>query len=83
MELLLRYGGDNYMVVDYYFAFLIVVEQLCINRVEYGAAQELEQINKKYVEMTKSSEEITELWILKIKRLIAQKDFNQAHHSII
>lgn len=75
MELLLKYG-DNYMVVDYYFAYLIVAHQFSLNRHHLTEALKLEEIFKHYLEMTKSNAEVALVWLMKIKRLIALKDYN-------
>ena len=81
MELLLRYG-DNFMVVDYYFAFLIIAHQFSLNRGDLRQAQSLEETLSQYLEMTKANTEVCAVWLMKIKRQLAQRDYSQAYTNI-
>jgi hypothetical protein len=71
------------MVLDYYFAFLMATHQFTINRYELVDAKIIEDIFEGYLEMTKSNGEVAISWLMRIKRLIRQKDYNVAHTSII
>ena len=81
MEVLIGYGS-NYMVLDYYFAFMVAAHQLALNRCEYVDAVLIEDLFKVYLEMTKSNAEVAISWMMRIKRLIKLKDYNQAHLNI-
>lgn len=46
-------------------------------------AHQIEDMFEGYLEMTKSNAEIAIAWRMKLKRLIRQKDYNQAHTNIM
>ena len=48
MELLLNYGS-NYIVLDYYFAFMIASHQFCINRYQLIDAHQIEDMFEGYL----------------------------------
>ncbi len=73
MDLLIKYG-DNFMVVDYYFAYIIIAHQFAVNRGQFVEASKIEEIFLHYLEMTKSNAEVALIWLMKIKRQIAQKE---------
>ena len=81
MELLLKYG-DNFMVVDYYFAYIVIAHQFALNRGQLSEACNIEEVFLHYLEMTKSNAEVALVWLMKIKRQIAQKDYSQAFVNI-
>ena len=82
MDLLIKYG-TNYMTVDYYYAYIMVAHQFALNRDECGDAENIEELFQKYMEINKSNAEVGICWLMKIRRLIKIKDFNEAHSNIM
>jgi hypothetical protein len=70
IEVLMKYG-DNIMVVDYYFAILVTLQQFSIYRGNFNESVAIEELFQHYLEMTKSNAEVAIMWMQKIKRLIA------------
>jgi hypothetical protein len=81
IDMLLKYG-DNLLAVDYYFSFIAVAHQLALNRLQLHQAALIEDYCHYYLDMTKSNADIAMVWLMKVKRLIALKDFNQANANI-
>lgn len=75
IDMLLKYG-ENFLAVDYYFAFIVVAHQLALNRLQLNQAAFIEDYCHQYLDMTKSNSDIAMVWLMKVKRLIALKDFN-------
>ncbi len=46
------------MVVDYYFAYIIIAHQFALNRGKLNEACNIEEIFLHYLEMTKSNAEV-------------------------
>jgi hypothetical protein len=82
MELLLKYG-HNYLILDYYFAYLVAAHQAALNRYEMIDAKVIEDVFEVYLQMTRTNLEVALVWLMRIKRLVREKDFNQAHGSIM
>lgn len=81
LELLTKYG-DNVMTCQAYYATLLACYQFSVNRCSFNEAFELEEKLHLYLQMSRSNVETGQVWLMKVKAMIAQKEYEEAHNSI-
>ena len=59
------------MVLDYYFAFLVIAHEFSLSRQQHSKALIIEDVFRQYLEMTRSNAEVALVWVMKIRRLMA------------